>query len=121
MAVTGVELGALVCVLTSGASCGLAGSSPGVGARWSAGSPPAIGAWFGLDELAGSPPAMGSWSGGGAVGLGVIGGRAASSSVLCPFTGVGGVAGVTPCCGGVWTSSSSLSDDEYTLGRVVGG
>ncbi len=32
MVVTGVVLGALVCVLTSGVGCGLAGSPPGIGA-----------------------------------------------------------------------------------------
>ncbi len=90
-------------------------------AAWSgldglADSPPVMGAWSGLDGLADSPPVMGAWSGGGAISLGVIGGRAASSSVLCPFIGVGGLARVMPCCGGALTSSSSLSDDEYAVG-----
>ncbi len=78
----GVDAGVIVMEgVGSGAGCGLAGPSPGVGAWWSAGSPPAVGTWLGLDELAGSPPEMGAWSRGG------VGGKAASSSVLCSFTG----------------------------------
>ncbi len=107
---TGVGSGVVICVLGSGVGCGLACLSPGVGAWWSAGSPPAVGTWSGLDELAGSPLEMGAWSGGG------DGGKAASSSVLCSFTGVDGVAGVMSCRGGAWVSSSSLSDDGYAVG-----
>ncbi len=110
-----------VCVQVSGVGCGLVGAPPGIGA-WCSGladSPPGMGAWgggFGVSL------ACGLWSGCGLIGLGVIGSCAASSCVLCPSTAVGGVSGeVDGSCGMVFSSSSSLSDDEYAGNCVVGG